>query len=1380
MANSVQQCVPLSDAQYGMLVHALQEGVVAFDASHNITFVNPAFARMLGREAADLVGLDAREFVGDNPCRGAETERREHTWLRRDGASIAVSISVQPLLDLQRRPSGGLGIVADLSELKRLRTDAGRLSQVVENAQDGIIGRDINGIVTAWNLGATAIYGYTAAEMIGRNIDVLAPPEFKTEVGELSARIRAGQAIDRHETIRRTKSDERINVAVTLSPIVGDAGTIPGTWTIVHDITQLKRAQSAGALAVAASAAIQRASLDGILLVDAHERIISFNQQFAKIWKVPADLLASNADPAVLSVVVAQVADPEVFAARVKDLYSHVEETSRDEVELRDGRTVDRYSAPVKLDDGTYLGRVWFFRDVTARKLADDKIREDAGQFRALVEQQIAGVFIIRSDGSLAYINQRFCALSGYTPAEIIGLPFIDLIVDKDKDTLLQRFAHHLAGGPLATQTITALKRKGGGLMDVLAHASLAAYQGKPALIGIAVDVTDEKRANDLLRASEERFRLLIEQAPDAIVLYDVDADCFVSANNSAATLFGVSSEELIKTGPRKFFIADEGSGQPYSDGFAEHNRQALAGMPCAFERRLRDHLGNLRTCEVKLVRLPTVTGRLLRASFVDVTERRRSDAALAYRDRVRHAINVTLAGLVAAPSLAAGLPVALQTAARALLVDRIVILEKMPLPAPAIGVSLVHSWLAADIPELDAGTLSSIAPDSPELAAWLAPLSEGKPVITDAASAPGAIGELMRRMHNKSSLLVPIAVAGEYWGHIGVDDCKASRQWTAVEIDSLGTLSQGIGALVVRERSQSALKNSEERFRAVSDTAQDAIVMVDSSAHVIYWNRAAERIFGYSRDEAIGKSVHQWLAPPRYQTKANAAVGVFATTGRGGILGKTLEMAAMHKDGTEFPIELSVASLLLGSEWHAVATIRDITERKRSLEQIRFTALHDNLTGLANRAVFVEALQQAIQRAERDGEKFAVLYLDLDHFKDVNDTLGHPVGDLLLQALADRLRSSIRAMDTVARFGGDEFALIQTGIPEPLDAAVLADKVLKAIASPFTIQGDEIRTGASIGIAVYGLDSPTAETLLAHADVALYRAKAEGRGTYRFFTDAMDVAVRTRVTLGTELREALAAGQIFLMYQPQVDVDTGRFVGVEALARWRHPMRGLVPPGTFIPIAEQSGLIVPLGNWVLHEACRQMKEWIDAGIAPPLMAVNVSGLQFKTPFSLENEIAKVLAETGLQPQRLELELTESVLMQVSGAHNDALLRLRNRGHRIAIDDFGTGYSSLEYLGRFPVDRIKIAQSFIVGLTSTSGTSLIIKAAIGLAHELKLDVVVEGVENSEQLKLVRSWGCRKVQGYYFSRPLTARDLSPLLRAGKILPELSLPVPAGAE
>jgi diguanylate cyclase (GGDEF)-like protein len=435
---------------------------------------------------------------------------------------------------------------------------------------------------------------------------------------------------------------------------------------------------------------------------------------------------------------------------------------------------------------------------------------------------------------------------------------------------------------------------------------------------------------------------------------------------------------------------------------------------------------------------------------------------------------------------------------------------------------------------------------------------------------------------------------------------------------------------------------------------------------------------------------------------------------------------------------------------------------------KITWMARYDFLTGLTNRGVFIEALQHEIARAHRDGTSFAVLYLDLDHFKDVNDTLGHPIGDLLLQSVAERLRASVRETDTVSRFGGDEFALIATDLREPADAATLADKVLTAISEPLSIQDTEVRSGASVGIAVYGMESADAETLLSHADMALYRAKSEGRGTYRFFTDAMDTEVRTRFMLGAELRHAVVSDQLFLVYQPQVDVYSGRIVGVEALVRWLHPTRGVVSPGQFIPVAESSGLIVAIGRWVMRESCLQMKEWLNAGVAPPLIAVNLSALQFKTPWELEKDIKAILAETGVPPRKLELELTESVLMDASRGHSDVLLRLRKAGMRIAIDDFGTGYSSLDYLRRFPVDRIKIAQQFIFDLTEESGDA-IVRAAIALAHELKLDVLVEGVETAKQLQRAKSCGGRLVQGYYFSRPVRAEEMTVLLHKGTILP-----------
>jgi diguanylate cyclase (GGDEF)-like protein/PAS domain S-box-containing protein len=763
-------------------------------------------------------------------------------------------------------------------------------------------------------------------------------------------------------------------------------------------------------------------------------------------------------------------ADPKAFLARVTELHAHRDAISQEELKLGDGRTLDRYCAPVRLDHGAYLGRAWFFRDISAHRMADDKIIEDASQFRALVEQQVAGIFIIAGDGKVVYINPRFAALFGYTPPEVIGKSFLELIVDADRTRLQQFFVEHLLGGPPATQSITAIKRKGGGIMNVLAHASLSSFKGKPALVGLLVDITEEKRANDLLRASEERFR-------------------------------------------------------------------------------------------------------------------------------------------------------------------------------------------------------------------------------------------------------------------------------------------------------------------AVCEAAQDAIIMVDSQAKVVFWNVAAERILGYTAAEAMGKSPHDWLAPRRFHEQAAAGLGTFAATGRGKFMGSTVELAALRKDGVEIPVEISTTSVRLGDQWHAVALLRDLTERKFVEERITHMARYDSLTGLANRAWFVAALEEQIAAVKRGGERFALLHLGLDRFKDVNNTLGHPIGDLLLQSLADRLRRNIRPSDIVARFGGDEFALIEPGADLPAVAASLASALLKAISEPFYIQGNLVASAVSIGIALYGPDSPDAETLLSHADVALYRAKQDGRGTFRFFTEAMEREVQTRVTLAAEIRAGLAAGEFFLVFQPQVDADTGHITGVEALARWHHSGGKTVMPGIFIPAAEKSGSIVALGQWALLTACRQMKLWIDAGIAPPLISVNVSGAQFKNPHELEDKLAGILEATGVPPERVELELTESVLMNVSREHADALLRLRKAGHRIAIDDFGSGYSSLEYLGRFPVDRVKIGQTFILDLATAPGNATIAKAAVGLAHDLKLDVVVEGVETAEQLKEVRSWGCRKVQGFYFSKPLTAGDLSMLLRTRAILPVSSAPATA---
>jgi diguanylate cyclase (GGDEF)-like protein/PAS domain S-box-containing protein len=567
------------------------------------------------------------------------------------------------------------------------------------------------------------------------------------------------------------------------------------------------------------------------------------------------------------------------------------------------------------------------------------------------------------------------------------------------------------------------------------------------------------------------------------------------------------------------------------------------------------------------------------------------------------------------------------------------------------------------------------------------------------------------------------------------------------------------------RKRAEQQLLFTNTLLTTQMETSPDGILVVDETAHIVTFNRRFADMWAIpfvcvggddarplSTVTAMMKDGEAFLARVRhlYEHPEEAGSDELETKD-----GRFIER---HTAGMRTP-----DGRYLGRVWF----FRDITARRAAEEQIRHSARHDGLTGLANRRVFAEAINRAIASARRGSRTFAVLYLDLDHFKDVNDTLGHPIGDELLCAVAGRLRSNVRETDTVARFGGDEFAVIAADIEEPSDAAILADALLRELARPYAIKGNDVRCGASIGIVVYGPDEPDAETLLAHADLALYRAKSEGRGRYRFFTDAMDSDVRARVTLSAELRLAIDSNVLFLLYQPQVDLKTRRITGLEALVRWRHPARGTLLPAQFLPVAETTGLGFALDRWVLREACRQARAWLDAGIAPPRVSVNLCAMQGKKPADLERDVAAALAEAGLPPDRIELELSDAMLREASPQFFATLLELHQRGTTFAADDFGTGISSLIHFRRLPIDRIKLAPSIVAQITTEPDIAAIVRTTIGLALEIGIMPVASGVETQEQLDLLTEWGCREAQGFHFAGPVSSVQVTPLLRAGTI-------------
>jgi diguanylate cyclase (GGDEF)-like protein/PAS domain S-box-containing protein len=571
-----------------------------------------------------------------------------------------------------------------------------------------------------------------------------------------------------------------------------------------------------------------------------------------------------------------------------------------------------------------------------------------------------------------------------------------------------------------------------------------------------------------------------------------------------------------------------------------------------------------------------------------------------------------------------------------------------------------------------------------------------------------------------------------------------------------------GASRLLTRQNRQ--LRSSEERFRSLVQNSVDVNMVVRADGTIAYESAAAERVLGVGPDERLNDSALEVIHPEDRVFAERLFADVMRTPGAQ-VSG---EMRVRHADGSWRFIEAVLKNLLddpaVGG---VVVNYRDVTARKGLEEELRRQAFHDSLTGLANRALFADRLEHALARTHRFGQSIAVLFIDLDDFKTVNDSLGHGEGDHLLIAVAERLVGAMRAGDTIARMGGDEFAVL---IEDPVEAEAplaVARRLLAALEAPFERGAKELFVHASVGVATSTSRSQSADELLRDADVSMYMAKSNGKNRVELFVPSMHEAALARFALKADLERAVERGEFALVYQPIMHLATGQVAGVEALLRWHHPRRGLVGPTEFIPVAEETGLIIRLGRWVLEQACSQARAWDEETSTPLTMSVNVSARQVQAP-GFVDEVAQVLATTGLAPARLTLELTESVLMQDVEQTASTLDALKALGVRLAIDDFGTGYSSLTYLDRFPIDELKIDRSFVSTMTTGPDQSALVRSILKLGETLHLETVAEGIEQADQLAELKTLGAGLGQGYYFAEPLTPDALSVFLASGRLI------------
>lgn len=948
---------------------------------------------------------------------------------------------------------------------------------------------------------------------------------------------------------------------------------------------------------------------------------------------------------------------------------------------------------------------------------------------------------------------------------QVIGFRLTELAINGIAEKLQQAFLQAEESGNIAATEYSHTNQAGD---EIFFEARFSPLSNGHA-IAIIRNITKRKRAENALRSSERRMGEIIDFLPDPTFVVDLDGK-IIAWNRATEQLTGLRTEDMIGKGSYEYSIPFRGTRTPVLIDYVLNQSDVPLDHYATFTKRGDTLIGGFFSDTikpggaflwVKASPLFDSDGKVVGAIQIvrDITEFKKTERLLVDTgDRLRKQqetlITFTRSKVISSADLATSLGELTRAGGMTLDVDR------------------VSTWVITD--------------DQPELRCWGFYTKEGKEEIPSIEAIPlNSVSELLpilnaervyavddvladhyaKRLQElgiihknaRSMLCVPIILNGKSAGAISYLQTTHIHNWTPDE-ESFARSTADLAALAIEASERKKMEDNLRIKTEAMNAASDQILITDSSGMVEFINPSYEREIGYTIDE-LREMPSFGMCAPESATVVDEIRHVITAghTWHG-------EVTILRKDGSTVVEDVNITPVTnpRGQIEHYIAIHRNITDKKLYEQQLCHIAHHDSLTGLPNRLLFNDRLKQCLAQAARNANGMAVLFLDLDRFKQINDTLGHSAGDILLQSVSERLQNCIREADTIARMGGDEFTIILSSINSIHDVESVARRTVEALSAPFVLSGKECFVTVSVGIGVYPVDGNDIDTLIRNADTAMYRAKEQGRNNFQFYTQTLNTAAAERARLEECLRQAVEREEFVLNYQPRADLHTGKVVGAEALIRWNHPQMGTVSPARFIPLAEETGLIVPISEWVVRTACRQSKLWQESGIGPVTISINTSAKDLRQPDAI-SRLKQLIEEAGLLPEYLEMEITEDTLMQGADLAVGVMEQLKDIGVKLSIDNFGTGYSSLTNLKRFPIDSVKIDQSFIRNLTTNQDDAEIARAVVGMAHSLRLRVIAEGVETIEQLSFLSDLECDEVQGYYISRPITDKEFEKIMK-----------------